>query len=159
MRKRKLNILYTILGLGFFYLILITIAFIRNNLPLNSPPGFGKRVLSYYTTNVAETSDNPLYPEMKTPVLNHQLEKVYPVLKSMINEYGWKIEKDVENKELEAVATTKVFKFKDDIKVRLEPDGNKTKLYIRSSSRVGKGDMGTNERRVLNLIDELEKKL
>jgi uncharacterized protein (DUF1499 family) len=57
---------------------------------------------------------------------------------------------------LEAVATTRWFRFKDDIVVRLRdrPDGG-TRVDMRSKSRLGRSDLGTNARRVRTFLDDL----
>jgi len=48
-----------------------------------------------------------------------------------------------------ATATTPWFGFKDDIVIRIAPDGcNGSRVDIRSVSRVGRSDVGTNARRI-----------
>lgn len=49
---------------------------------------------------------------------------------------------------IEATATTRWFGFKDDIVVRLRPEGAGTRVDVRSASRVGLSDVGTNAARV-----------
>ena len=49
---------------------------------------------------------------------------------------------------IEATDTTALFGFKDDIVVRVRPDGNGSRIDVRSVSRVGGGDLGTNAKRV-----------
>src|SRR5262249_35589154 len=51
--------------------------------------------------------------------------------------------------ELEAVATTRVFGFKDDIVLRVRPDpAGGSRVDMRSKSRDGKGDQGANAARI-----------
>ncbi|HEV7734159.1 MAG TPA: DUF1499 domain-containing protein [Candidatus Binatia bacterium] len=51
--------------------------------------------------------------------------------------------------EIEAVATTRVFGFHDDIVIRVRPEqGGGSRVDIRSKSRDGRGDMGTNADRI-----------
>jgi uncharacterized protein (DUF1499 family) len=50
---------------------------------------------------------------------------------------------------IEATATTGWFGFKDDVVVRIEPQGAGSKVDVRSVSRVGGSDVGTNARRIL----------
>jgi uncharacterized protein (DUF1499 family) len=62
---------------------------------------------------------------------------------------GWEVVASVEDEgRIEAVDTTRWFGFKDDIVVRLRPAGIGTRVDVRSKSRVGMGDAGTNARRV-----------
>ena len=49
---------------------------------------------------------------------------------------------------LEAVATTAWFGFKDDIVVRIAPAGDGSRVDVRSKSRLGLSDVGTNARRI-----------
>ncbi|HXH39257.1 MAG TPA: DUF1499 domain-containing protein [Thermoanaerobaculia bacterium] len=56
---------------------------------------------------------------------------------------------------LEATATTAWFGFHDDIVVRIRPAGEHSRIDVRSTSRVGRGDAGKNAdriRRYLNLL-------
>jgi uncharacterized protein (DUF1499 family) len=56
---------------------------------------------------------------------------------------------------LEAVATSKLFRFQDDVVVRVRPDGGGARVDMRSKSRDGKGDMGVNTARIRSYIDTL----
>ncbi len=49
---------------------------------------------------------------------------------------------------IEATATTLLFGFKDDVVVRVAPDGAGSRVDVRSLSRVGRSDFGTNAKRV-----------
>jgi uncharacterized protein (DUF1499 family) len=49
---------------------------------------------------------------------------------------------------IEATDTTALFGFKDDVVVRVRADGNGSRIDVRSLSRVGGGDLGTNAKRV-----------
>src|SRR6188474_3537203 len=50
---------------------------------------------------------------------------------------------------LKATRRSRLFRFVDDVTIRLEPTGTGTRLHARSQSRVGKGDMGQNRRNLL----------
>ena len=49
---------------------------------------------------------------------------------------------------IEATATTFWFGFKDDIVVRVTPADGGSRIDVRSVSRVGRGDVGTNAQRI-----------
>jgi uncharacterized protein (DUF1499 family) len=57
---------------------------------------------------------------------------------------------------LEAVATSEWFGFRDDIVVRIRPDGTGSRVDIRSKSRVGESDLGANARRIRAFIARLK---
>lgn len=60
---------------------------------------------------------------------------------------------DEANSLIKATRTTRLFRFIDDVVIRLEdaPNGA-TRLHIRSQSRVGKGDLGQNRRNIIELL-------
>lgn len=59
---------------------------------------------------------------------------------------------------IEAVATTNVFRFQDDIVIRVRPDaaGAGSRVDMRSKSRDGKGDIGANTARIRAYMAALE---
>ena len=62
---------------------------------------------------------------------------------------GWQVvEASLDKLRLEAIDTSLVFGFKDDIVVRVTAKGNGSVVDVRSLSRVGGSDLGANARRV-----------
>ena len=58
---------------------------------------------------------------------------------------------------IEATATTAWFGFRDDIAVRIRPAGSHSRIDVRSTSRVGRGDAGKNAERVRRYLRLLAK--
>jgi uncharacterized protein (DUF1499 family) len=56
---------------------------------------------------------------------------------------------------LEATDRTRWFGFRDDVVVRARPDGAGTRVDVRSVSRVGRSDLGTNARRIRGFVETL----
>jgi uncharacterized protein (DUF1499 family) len=56
---------------------------------------------------------------------------------------------------LEATARTRWFGFRDDVVVRVRPDGSGSRVDVRSVSRVGRSDLGTNARRIHRFLTAL----
>jgi uncharacterized protein (DUF1499 family) len=56
---------------------------------------------------------------------------------------------------VEAVATTPWFGFKDDVAVRVSPAGAGSRIDVRSKSRLGRSDLGTNAKRIQELLDRV----
>ena len=56
---------------------------------------------------------------------------------------------------IEATATTKWFKFKDDVVIRIRAQDGGSRLDIRSMSRLGRSDLGTNARRIREYLKKL----
>jgi uncharacterized protein (DUF1499 family) len=57
---------------------------------------------------------------------------------------------------IEAIARTPIMGFRDDVVVRIRPTREGAKIDIRSASRFGSSDFGTNAARVLALIDDID---
>ena len=56
---------------------------------------------------------------------------------------------------IEATAKTPWFGFLDDVVVRVAPTAAGSRIDVRSVSRVGRGDFGTNARRIRAYLDKL----
>lgn len=70
---------------------------------------------------------------------------------------GWEIvSADVGAGRIEATDTTFWFGFKDDVAIRLTPEGFATRVDVRSVSRVGRSDVGTNARRIRAYLASLQ---
>ncbi|MBB6228217.1 uncharacterized protein (DUF1499 family) [Polymorphobacter multimanifer] len=69
---------------------------------------------------------------------------------------GWEIvATDSITGRIEATDTVPWWGFKDDIVIRLTPEGQGTRIDVRSKSRVGKGDVGVNARRITDYMNNL----
>lgn len=68
---------------------------------------------------------------------------------ALARDFGWVIASaDREAGQLEATATTRFFRFKDDVIVRARPDRGGSLVDLRSVSRVGTSDLGVNAGRL-----------
>jgi uncharacterized protein (DUF1499 family) len=69
---------------------------------------------------------------------------------------GWEVRaSDAAAGRIEATARTAWFGFRDDIVVRIRPEGAGTRVDVRSMSRVGKSDIGANAKRVREFLHRL----
>jgi uncharacterized protein (DUF1499 family) len=69
---------------------------------------------------------------------------------------GWKIvASDPASGRIEAVATTLWFGFSDDVVVRIASAGDGSRIDVRSVSRVGRSDVGTNAHRIREYLAKL----
>jgi len=90
------------------------------------------------------------YPDIRPLVSDLPPEKAYDRARTAARKMGWIIvdENPAEGR-IEATATTRWFGFKDDVVLRIVPAaGNGSRVDIRSVSRVGRSDVGTNARRI-----------
>jgi uncharacterized protein (DUF1499 family) len=89
------------------------------------------------------------YPDIVPLQLAMPPANAYAKALSLMKKNGWEIvADDPAGGRIEATATTRWFGFKDDVIVRVLPAAGGSRLDMRSVSRVGKSDVGTNARRI-----------
>jgi uncharacterized protein (DUF1499 family) len=101
------------------------------------------------------------YPLIKPLMLELDPEDAYKQVKEAVIAMKWQIIEDVPpggrsgQGRIEAVAETRLMRFRDDVTVRIRPAGNETRIDIRSASRVGRHDFGANASRIRRLVEEI----
>jgi len=97
------------------------------------------------------------YPDIQPLELAEDPATAYSRALAAAEAMGWEIvRKDPAEGRIEAVATTAWFGFKDDILVRVAPSARGSRVDIRSNSRVGRSDIGTNARRIRAYLQHLK---
>jgi uncharacterized protein (DUF1499 family) len=97
------------------------------------------------------------YPDLAPVTLPVPLDQAFDRALAAAQEAGWQIvTADKSSGRIEATDTTRWFGFKDDIVVRLTPWGAGTRVDLRSVSRIGRSDIGTNARRIREYLDRLQ---
>jgi uncharacterized protein (DUF1499 family) len=96
------------------------------------------------------------YPDIKPLILEIPAAQAFERALFAVREAGWEIvDANAGAGRIEATDTTTFFGFKDDVVVRLTPLEARTVVDVRSVSRVGRGDAGTNARRVREFLQRL----
>ena len=96
------------------------------------------------------------YPDIKTLVLPVSKDQAFQSALETAREMGWQIIAEVPAEgRIEATDTTFWFGFKDDIVMRISPAGDRSLLDIRSVSRVGASDLGTNAKRIRTFLAKM----
>ncbi|OGU10391.1 MAG: hypothetical protein A2075_01375 [Geobacteraceae bacterium GWC2_58_44] len=96
------------------------------------------------------------YPDIKTLVLPVSKDQAFASALATAREMGWEIVAAVPAEgRIEATDTTFWFGFKDDIVIRIFPAGERSLLDIRSVSRVGISDVGTNAERIRTFLAKI----
>ncbi|MDQ3811381.1 MAG: DUF1499 domain-containing protein [Chloroflexota bacterium] len=96
------------------------------------------------------------YPDIRPLELNVPAARAFALARAAAGELGWEIvAADSASGRIEATDRTFWFGFLDDIVVRITPRGNGSRIDVRSVSRVGKGDAGTNARRVRRFLERV----
>jgi len=96
----------------------------------------------------SEAGEDDAYSIASLLLENISVEKAMAQLEVIINTSGAEIVK-VEENYIAATYTSSIFRFVDDLEIRLDVD-NKT-IHFRSASRVGHSDFGVNRKRVEEL--------
>jgi uncharacterized protein (DUF1499 family) len=116
--------------------------------------------LVWPTINDVTTGATPQYPDLQPQVFGRAYEQVFDAAAAVARELGWEVtEEDRAKGVIQAVATTRLFRFKDDVTVTFGREGDQTKVAVRSHSRIGKGDLGANARRIRAFQAALAKRL
>ncbi|MBA2694159.1 MAG: DUF1499 domain-containing protein [Rubrobacter sp.] len=63
------------------------------------------------------------------------------------------------NGTIKAVRTTRIFKFEDDITIKISGDDENAHAVFESASRVGNSDLGQNRRNLRELLPAIEREL
>jgi uncharacterized protein (DUF1499 family) len=73
---------------------------------------------------------------------------------TLVAELGWEqVAADREAGRIEATDTTAMYGFKDDVVIRIRSRGEGSVIDLRSVSRVGQSDLGTNAARIRAFIE------
>jgi hypothetical protein len=96
------------------------------------------------------------YPDLRTLVLPVSRDQAFHSALETAKEMGWQIVAAVPAEgRIEATDTTPWFGFKDDVVIRVVPAGERSLVDIRSVSRVGVSDLGTNAKRIRTYLAKL----
>jgi hypothetical protein len=89
------------------------------------------------------------YPDLASLELNLTPSAAYTRSVETAKDLGWDVtHQDPAKGRFDASDTTRIFRFVDDITVRIRPQGSGSEVDIRSRSRVGRGDLGANAQRI-----------
>ena len=89
------------------------------------------------------------YPDIGALMLALPPREAFSRAAQAARDEGWEITaQDERAGTIQAVATTRWFGFRDDVAIRITPVGNGSRVDMRSKSRVGRSDVGTNARRI-----------
>jgi len=98
------------------------------------------------------------YGDLLPLVLDMEPADALAEAEAVARDMGWEIAATApEDGRIEATATTTWFGFKDDVVIRVRAlESGGSRLDVRSVSRIGTSDLGTNAERIRTFIDRLE---
>ncbi|MEO8135239.1 MAG: DUF1499 domain-containing protein [Betaproteobacteria bacterium] len=96
------------------------------------------------------------FPQIAPLELAVKPDLAYALALAQVKDNGWEVvaASAAENR-IEATATTPFFGFKDDIVLRITAHGSGSRVDMRSVSRIGRSDIGTNARRIEAFLGKL----
>jgi len=151
----------TLIKILFMLVVLIVGSFFytlyRNDTNLFEDPGFTVRLNIYLAGNRAETTQDHVLKELRTPVFNTSAEQLYKRTILAASSLGWQVAShDSDNQNAHFVVYSPIFLFKDDVYVQVGfIDMDRSNLSVKSVSQRGKADLGANAGHIRELINEL----
>src|SRR5258705_39772 len=101
------------------------------------------------------------YPDVETVELDVPVQRAFEVTMQLVNKRKWVVIDERAPQpprrigRIEAVARTPIMGFREDVSIRVTPDGEGSRVDIRSSSRYFESDLGSNAARITRLIDDI----
>lgn len=101
------------------------------------------------------------YPDLMPLELAASRDAVFAAALQVVAASGWElVDADAAAGRIEAVAVTRWFGFRDDVVIRIQPGRSASTLVdVRSKSRVGRSDIGTNAARIRAFLSALRQQL
>ncbi len=100
------------------------------------------------------------YPDIRPAAIAAAPADILDAVAAVAAENGWEVvANDVDAGRFEATATTFWFGYKDDIVVRVRETTDGSDVDVRSKSRVGRSDLGTNAERIRALLGAVRERL
>lgn len=101
------------------------------------------------------------YPDIEPIELEISVDRAYAIALQLVNKRKWLVIDERAPQpprrigRIEAVARTPIMGFREDISIRVVPDGDDSRVDIRSASRYFESDLGSNAARVTKFIEDL----
>lgn len=101
------------------------------------------------------------YPDIEPVSLDVPVQKAYEIALHIVNRRKWLVidERAPQPPQrigrIEAVARTPIMGFREDVAIRIAPDGDGSRVDIRSSSRYFAHDLGSNAARIAKFAEDL----
>ena len=135
---------------------------------LDDPPHFSSLAKGDAAANVNEPPrlkpdlQKQFYPAATGRRYQLSADAIHAHVVALVEESGWTVSGDATFTPgsgewlIEAVVTTPVAGFRDDVIIRMTDEGESTFVDLRSASRFGANDLGANARRIVDFIKKLD---
>jgi uncharacterized protein (DUF1499 family) len=96
------------------------------------------------------------YPDIRPLMMAMPVDSAFSLAVRTVREMGWElVDQNRRDGRIEATATTPWFGFKDDVVIRISSASGISRVDVRSKSRVGRGDLGANAKRIRDFVERL----
>lgn len=96
------------------------------------------------------------YPDLRPMMMAMPVDSAFSLALRTARGMGWElVDQNRREGRIEATATTSWFGFKDDVVIRVTSASGISRVDVRSKSRVGRGDVGANAKRIRAYLDAL----
>ena len=102
-----------------------------------------------------------IYPDIEPVELEIPVDRAYAIARQLVIKRKWTVIDEREPQpprrigRIEAVARTPIMGLREDVSIRVAPDGDDSRVDIRSASHYFDSDLGSNAARVTKFIDDL----
>jgi uncharacterized protein (DUF1499 family) len=101
------------------------------------------------------------YPDIEPVDIQIPVQRAYELALRLVQRRKWLViderppQPPLKPGRIEAVARTPIMGFREDVSIRVTPDGDDSRVDIRSSSRYFESDLGSNAARISKFADDL----
>ncbi|MBY0531667.1 MAG: DUF1499 domain-containing protein [Xanthobacteraceae bacterium] len=100
------------------------------------------------------------YPAVRSLEFDAEAEEVFGAALTLVQRNGWLLADNIppaanRDGRIEAIAATPLMGFREDVSIRVRKVGNIVRVDVRSASRYGSRDFGTNARRIESFLAQL----
>jgi hypothetical protein len=122
--------------------------------PASEVPAYADRDMSYPADFVETVREH--YPDLRPLVTDGPVPATYARALATAESLGWSISaRDESAHRFDAQDTSALFRFVDDVTVRVRADGMGSRVDVRSKSRDGRGDLGANAKRIERFLSAM----
>jgi uncharacterized protein (DUF1499 family) len=124
---------------------------------MNPPPFRDTPTRAAYPAQNAELQ-HATYPDLAPLELPLGPRDAFAAALALVRARGWEIlAADQDQRHIEAVASTFLYGFKDEVAIRVAPSATGSRVDVRSRSRLGRNDRGANAKRIRAFLADLAK--
>ncbi len=100
------------------------------------------------------------YPAVRSAEFDAEASEIYAAVLVLVQRNGWRLADNIppsaiRDGQVEAIASTPIMGFREDIAIRVRRAGSMVRVDMRSASRYGQRDFGTNARRIEAFLAQL----